>query len=63
MFQVRNVFRPSLSIIMGEQFTLEISNIRAFEVWLHHKDDPRLKYTEIMISDVFEVILIFILRD
>jgi len=48
---------------MGEQFTLEISNIRAFEVWLHHKDDPRLKYTEIMISDVFEVILIFILRD
>lgn len=35
-----------------EEFTLEISNIRAFEVWPHHKDDPRLKYTEIVISDV-----------
>ena len=35
-----------------EQFTLEISNLRAFEVWPYHKDDPRLKYTEIVISDV-----------
>lgn len=35
-----------------EDFTLEISNIRAFEVWPHQKDDPRLKYTEIVISDV-----------
>ena len=35
-----------------EQFSLEISNLRAFEVWPHHKDDPRLKYTEIVISDV-----------
>ena len=35
-----------------EEFTLEISQIRAFEVWPHHKDDPRLKYTEIVISDV-----------
>jgi hypothetical protein len=35
-----------------KQFTLEIYNLRAFEVWPHHKDDPRLKYTEIVISDV-----------
>lgn len=35
-----------------EKFTLEISNLRAFEIWPHHKDDPRLKYTEIVISDV-----------
>ena len=35
-----------------EKFTLEISNIRAFEVWPHHKEEPRLKYTEIVISDV-----------
>lgn len=35
-----------------EQFTLVISNIRAFEAWPHHKGDPRLKYTEIVISDV-----------
>ncbi len=35
-----------------EQFFLEISNLRAFEVWPYHKDDPRLKYTEIVISDV-----------
>ncbi len=35
-----------------EDFTLEISNIRAFEVWPHQKNDLRLKYTEIVISDV-----------
>lgn len=35
-----------------EEFTLEISNIRAFEVWPHHRKDPRLKYTEIVISDI-----------
>ena len=35
-----------------EHFTLEISNLRAFEVWPYHKGDPRLKYTEIVISDV-----------
>jgi hypothetical protein len=31
---------------------LEISNLRVFEVWPYHKADPRLKYTEIVISDV-----------
>jgi hypothetical protein len=31
---------------------LEISNLRAFEVWPYHKDDLRLKYTEIVISNV-----------
>jgi hypothetical protein len=35
-----------------EEFALKISNLRAFEVWPFHKDDPRLKYTEIVISDV-----------
>lgn len=35
-----------------EEFTLEISNVRAFEVWPYHKYDPKLKYTEIVISDV-----------
>ncbi|MCM2284609.1 MAG: hypothetical protein NDI81_07510 [Desulfobacula sp.] len=35
-----------------EEFTLEISHLRAFEVWPHHKHDPKLKYTEIVISDV-----------
>lgn len=35
-----------------EQFTLEISHLRVFEVWPHQKDDPRLKYTEIVISDM-----------
>ena len=35
-----------------EEFTLEISNLLAFEVWPHHREDPRLKYTEIIISDV-----------
>lgn len=35
-----------------EQFTLEMSKLRAFEVWPFHKADPRLKYTEIVISDV-----------
>lgn len=35
-----------------EKFNLEISKLRAFEVWPHHKEDPRLKYTEIVISDI-----------
>jgi hypothetical protein len=35
-----------------EQFTLGISKLRAFEVWPQHKDDSKLKYTEIIISDV-----------
>lgn len=35
-----------------EKFNLEISNLRAFEVWPYHKYDPKLKYTEIVISDV-----------
>ncbi|MDD9302073.1 MAG: hypothetical protein HUK40_06895 [Desulfobacter sp.] len=35
-----------------EQFDLEIYNLRIFEVWPYHKKDPRLKYTEILISDV-----------
>ncbi|HSL61194.1 MAG TPA: hypothetical protein VK885_05375 [Desulfotignum sp.] len=35
-----------------EQFTLGISKLRAFEVWPQHKDDPNLKYTEIVISGV-----------
>jgi len=34
-----------------EQFNLDISSLRAFEVWPHQKN-PRLKYTEIVISDV-----------
>ena len=34
-----------------EQFTLEISKLRAFEVWPQHKDDSKLKYTEIVISE------------
>jgi hypothetical protein len=33
-------------------FTLKISNLRAFEVWPYHRHDPKLKYTEIVISDV-----------
>ncbi len=35
-----------------EKFTLEISSLRAFEVWPHHKDDTGLRYTEILISDL-----------
>jgi len=35
-----------------EQFALEISSLRAFEIWPHHKEDSRLKYTEIVIADV-----------
>ena len=35
-----------------EQFSLEISKLRAFEVWPQHKDDSKLKYTEIVISEV-----------
>lgn len=35
-----------------EQFTLAISKLRAFEVWPQHKDDSKLKYTEIIISEV-----------
>lgn len=35
-----------------EEFTLELSTVRAFEVWPHQKEDPRLKYTEIVISEV-----------
>ena len=35
-----------------EHFALEISTLRAFEVWPHHKGDPRPKYTEIVISSV-----------
>nr|WP_320015188.1 hypothetical protein [uncultured Desulfobacter sp.] len=35
-----------------EQFTLKLSSLKAFEVWPHHKEDPRLKYTEIVISDM-----------
>jgi hypothetical protein len=34
------------------EFSLELSNLRAFEVWPHHRHDPRLKYTEIVISGV-----------
>ncbi|PIE61566.1 MAG: hypothetical protein CSA29_02640 [Desulfobacterales bacterium] len=35
-----------------EEFLLDISKIRAFEIWPYHTEDPRLKYTEIVISDV-----------
>lgn len=35
-----------------EEFSLEVSGLRAFEVWPHEKDDPRLMYTEIVIGDV-----------
>lgn len=35
-----------------EQFTLEVSHIRVFEVWPHQEESSGLKYTEIVISDV-----------
>ncbi len=35
-----------------EKFQLQIANLRVFEVWPHHKGDPRLKYTEVVISDI-----------
>ena len=35
-----------------EEFGLEVSKLRAFEIWPDHKTDPALKYTEIVISDV-----------
>lgn len=35
-----------------ERFQLEIANLHVFEIWPHHKGDPRLKYTEVVISDV-----------
>lgn len=35
-----------------ERFKLKIANLRAFEVWPYHQGDPRLKYTEVVISDI-----------
>ena len=35
-----------------EKFHLNIANLRVFEVWPHQKVDPRLKYTEVVISDI-----------
>ena len=34
------------------EFSLELSGLRAFEVWPHHSGDERLKYTEIVIKNV-----------
>lgn len=35
-----------------ERFQLKIANLRVFEAWPHHQGDPRLKYTEVVISDI-----------
>lgn len=35
-----------------ERFKLKIANLRAFEAWPYHQGDPRLKYTEVVISDI-----------
>jgi len=35
-----------------EKFKLKIANLRVFEVWPYHQGDPRLKYTEVVISDI-----------
>ena len=35
-----------------EIFKLKIANLRAFEVWPYHQGGPRLKYTEVVISDI-----------
>lgn len=35
-----------------ERFQLKITNLHVFEIWPHHKEDPRLKYTEVVISNV-----------
>jgi len=35
-----------------EKFKLKITNLRVFEVWPYHQGDPRLKYTEVVISDI-----------
>lgn len=35
-----------------ERFKLKIANLRVFEVWPYHQGDPRLKYTEVVISDI-----------
>ena len=34
------------------RFKLKIANLRVFEVWPYHQGDPRLKYTEVVISDI-----------
>ncbi|NDY73051.1 hypothetical protein DO021_16690 [Desulfobacter hydrogenophilus] len=35
-----------------ERFKLKIANLRVFEVWPYHQGDLRLKYTEVVISDI-----------
>ena len=35
-----------------DKFQLKIANLRVFEVWPHHKGDPRLKYSEVVVSDI-----------
>jgi hypothetical protein len=35
-----------------ERFKLNIANLHVFEVWPYHQGDPRLKYTEVVISDI-----------
>nr|WP_320192734.1 hypothetical protein [uncultured Desulfobacter sp.] len=35
-----------------ERFKLKIANLRVFEVWPYHQGDPRLKHTEVVISDI-----------
>nr|WP_319492534.1 hypothetical protein [uncultured Desulfobacter sp.] len=35
-----------------DRFKLNIANLHVFEVWPYHQGDPRLKYTEVVISDI-----------
>jgi len=35
-----------------DKFQLKITNLRVFEVWPYHNGDLRLKYTEVVISDI-----------
>ena len=35
-----------------EGFKLNIANLHVFEAWPYHQGDPRLKYTEVVISDI-----------
>ncbi len=35
-----------------EKFILKTADLRIFEVWPYHKGDPRLKYTEVVVSAI-----------
>lgn len=35
-----------------DRFKLNIANLHVFEVWPYHQGDPRLKYIEVVISDI-----------